>query len=94
MFKFYQEVVQILTEGPLTSNVRVSNDNTKYPIGKSNQKIDTGGLKFLHTLFDTYLDYMLGKFEANRTLQNVQNVELFGQKNLAFKAHFWQMCKN
>ena len=34
-------------------------------------------LKSFHKLFDTYLDYMLAKFEANRMVRNVQNVELF-----------------
>ena len=38
---------------------------------------DTGSLNSLHTLFDTYLDYILTKFEANRNVQNVQNVERF-----------------
>ena len=64
----------------MTSNVRVSNGNIKWPIGKSIFAVnlplkvfratvsntDTGSLKSLHTLFDTYLDYMLTKFEANR----------------------------
>ena len=43
-------------------------------------KADTGDLKSLHTLFDTYLDHMLGKFEPNRMVQNVHNFEPFGRK--------------
>ena len=52
---------------------------------------DTGSLRSLHTLFDTYLDYMLTKFEANRMVQNVENVELFDKKknnNKFLKRHF------
>ena len=45
---------------------------------------DTESLKFLHTLFDTYLDHMLVKFEPNRM---VQNFELLG-KNRIFKTNF------
>ena len=41
---------------------------------------DTGSLKSLPTLFDTYLDSMLTKFEANRMDRSVQNVELFDKK--------------
>ena len=33
----------------------------------------TESLKSLHTLFDTYLDHMLPKFEPNCIDQNVQN---------------------
>ena len=32
---------------------------------------DIGSLKFLHTLFDQYLDHMLVKFEQNRTVQTI-----------------------
>ena len=60
-------------------NVSVSNGNLKYPIGKSIYPVnvplklfratvantDTASLKSLHTLFDTYSDYMLVKFETN-----------------------------
>ena len=76
------------------SNVRVSNGNIKCPIGNSNFAVnlelkpfratvanaDTRSLKSFHTLFDTYLDYMLAKFEANRIVRNVQNFELFDKK--------------
>ena len=48
---------------------------------------DTGSLKSLHTLFDTYLDFMLTKFEVNRMVQNVQYVELF-DKIPSFKKTF------
>ena len=34
---------------------------------------NTKSLKSLYTLFDTYLGYMLTKFEPNRIVQNVQN---------------------
>ena len=37
-------------------------------------------LKFLHTLFDKYLDHMLVKFAKNRMVRNIQNFELFGNK--------------
>ena len=63
-----------------TSNVSVSNGNIKCSIGKSIYtanlplklfgatvaNADTASLKFLHTLFDTYKDHMLAKFEQNR----------------------------
>ena len=35
---------------------------------------DSESFKFLYTLFDTYLDFMLTKFEPNRMVQNVQRV--------------------
>ena len=38
---------------------------------------DNGSLKSLHTIFDTYLDYMLLNFEQNRMVQNIQNFEPF-----------------
>ena len=55
---------------------RVSNGNLKYPFGKSIFAVDlplklfhatvsnanTESLKSFHTLFATYLDYMLAKF--------------------------------
>ena len=53
------------------------NGNTKCPIGKSIFAVlsfkllratvanaDIGNLKSLHSLFDTYLDHMLAKFES------------------------------
>ena len=60
-----------------TSSVIVSNGSIEFPIGKSFPtancplklfraiiaNADTGSLKFLHTLFDTYLDHMLVKVE-------------------------------
>ena len=61
----------------------VNNGNLKYPIKKSIFEINlslklfrataanakTESLKSLHTLFDTYFDYMLAKFEPNRMVQ-------------------------
>ena len=41
---------------------------------------DTGSLKSLHTLFDTYLTRMLAKFEPNHSVRNVQNFERFDKK--------------
>ena len=49
---------------------------------------DTGSLKFLHILFDTYLHHMLAKFDANHMAQNVQNFEFFFDKNRIFKTIF------
>ena len=77
-----------------TSNIWVSNGNIKCPIGKlifavnlplqlfrvTVANFDTGSLKFFHTIFDTYLNHMLTKFEPNRMARNVQNFELFGKK--------------
>ena len=68
-------------------NVSVSNGNIKCPIGKwifaLNSQLDfssatvanadTGRLKSLHTIFDTYFKHMLAKFEPNNMVQNVQN---------------------
>ena len=41
---------------------------------------DIGSLKFLHTLFDKYLDHMLVKFDQNRMVGTVQNFDLFDKK--------------
>ena len=41
--------------------------------------VDIGSLKFLHTLFDKYLDHMLVIFEQNRMVQTIQNFEVFCQ---------------
>ena len=41
---------------------------------------DTGSLKPLHTLFDTYLDYMMAKFEVNRIGRNVKNMRFLVKK--------------
>ena len=73
--------------------------NRKGPIGKSVfaenlplqlfrvtvANADTENLKSLHTLFDTYLDYMLAKFEPNVIVQN----ELFN-KNSRKKSRFYK----
>ena len=42
---------------------------------------DTESLKALHTLFDTYLEHMLEKFEPNRIVRKVQNCEHFDKKS-------------
>ena len=77
IFKFHLHVVQILIkymEGFQTSNVSVSNGNTKCPIGKSIFAVnltlklfratvansDTGSLKSLHALFVWILVEILG----------------------------------
>ena len=41
---------------------------------------DIGSVKFLHTLFDTYL-YMLVKFEQNRIVKTTRNLSFFIKKN-------------
>ena len=46
----------------------------------------TRSLTSLHSLFDTYLDHMLAKFEPNRIIQNVENFQLFDKKQSFFKA--------
>ena len=43
---------------------------------------DIGSLKSFFTLFDKYLDHMLMKFEQNRMVQTVQNLELFDKKKI------------
>ena len=43
---------------------------------------ETGNLKSPHTLFDTYLDHMLVKFEPNRMVHFVQNIESFDKKRV------------
>ena len=67
----------------LTSNVSVRYGNLKYPIEKSFFAVNlpliffratvananTESVKAFHTLFGTYLDYMLEKWEQNRTVQ-------------------------
>ena len=49
---------------------------------------DTGILKFLCTLFDTYLVHILAKFEPNRMVQNAQNFEVLDIKNPSVINHF------
>ena len=46
---------------------------------------DTGILKSPCTLFDTYLDHILAKFELNCMVQNVQNYEALEQNPKFFK---------
>ena len=41
---------------------------------------DIGSIKYLHTLFDKYLDNMLVQFEQNRMVQTINNFELFDKK--------------
>ena len=71
-----------------TSNVSVVNGNLNYLIRKSIFAVNfplklfpatvananTESLKSLYTLFDSYLDYMLAKFEPNRIFRNVQKM--------------------
>ena len=78
-----------------TSDVSVSNGNIKGLVGKSIfaenlplqlfhstvANADTESLRPLHTLFDTYLDHMLAKFEPNCVVRNVQSFELFDKKS-------------
>ena len=85
----------------LTYNVSVSNGNLQYPIGKSIFAVslalklfranvanaNTKGLKSLYTLFDTYLDYMLAKFELNYSLKCTK-IELLDEKLRSFKTIF------
>ena len=85
-----------------TSNVSVSNGNLKYPIEKSIFAVNsplklflatvananTESLKSHHTLFDTYLDYMLAKFEPNRIYPKCTNFELLDKKASSFKTIF------
>ena len=67
-----------------------------FPIGHFYVAIadaDIGSLKSLHTLFDTYLDQMLVKFEQNRILRTIQNFGLFDKKWLTFDkvlTPFWK----
>ena len=49
--------------------------------------VDIGSLKYLHTLFDKYLDHMLVKFEQNRMVQTVQKFCVFWQKMVN---NFWE----
>ena len=41
---------------------------------------DIVSLKYLHTLFDKYLNQMLLKFEQNHMIRTIQNFELFVKK--------------
>ena len=58
-----------------TSNVSDSDSNIKCQVGKSSFAIktianaDTGSLKSLRTLFDTYSDHMLAIFKPNRIVR-------------------------
>ena len=46
---------------------------------------NTESLQSLHTIFDTFLDYMLANYEANRIVQNVQNLSFWTKKPSSFK---------
>ena len=84
-----------------------SNGNIKCPVGNSTfaenlhsklfratvANADTESLRILHTLFDTYLDHMLAKFEPNRIARIAQNFELF-DRNLSFLRPFSAKAKN
>ena len=79
-----------------TFNVSVSNGNLKVPIGKpifavnlplklfhdAVANTNTESLKSLHTLFDTYLDYMLAKFKPKHIVENVQNLSFWTQNRV------------
>ena len=45
-------------------------------------------LKSRHTLLDTYLDYMLEKFESNRLPRNLHNIIFLDKKSSSFKTIF------
>ena len=49
-----------------------------------------GSLKSLHTLFDTYFDHMLVKFEQNCMVQTTRNFEILDKKRVFLKKQFWQ----
>ena len=77
-----------------TSNFSISNGNITCPIGKSIlavnltlkifraaiANVDIGSLKFIHTLFDTYLDYMQVKLEQNRMVQKYTKFDVKKEK--------------
>ena len=54
--------------------------------------VNTESLKSLHTLFDTYLDYMLAQFESNRVVQNVPNLKS-SSFNVVFDKALTPFCK-
>ena len=84
-----------------TSNVSISNDNIKYPIGKSIFAVnlplklfpatvanaDIGSLKSLHTFLKKCLYHMLVEFEQNRMVQTTRNFEFLTKKRV-FLNHF------
>ena len=85
-----------------TFNVSISNGNIKHPSEKSIFAVnlplkrlpatvantDIGSLKSLHTLFDKYLDHMLGNFEQSCMVQIIRNLELFDKKIWFLKTIF------
>ena len=81
---------QIMYGETLTSIVSISNGNIKCPLSKLPLKLyhatvakaDTGSLKSLCTLFDTYLDNILAQFEPNRM---VPYFEFFDKKQSFLK---------
>ena len=72
------------------------NGKLKCPIGKSIFAVNlplkllratvananAASRKSLNTLFDTFLDYMLAKFDSNRMIQNVQNLSVLTKKQV------------
>ena len=88
-------------EGLWTSDVSVSNGDINYLIWKSIFPLklfcttvanaDTWSLKSLHTLFHTYLDHALAKFEPNRVWPEMYKILKFcasAQKSEFFKTFF------
>ena len=77
----------------------VSDGNMKCPIGKlifavnlqlelfraTVANADTGRLKSLHTLFDTYFDHIMAKIGPNHMVQHVQNYDVFDKKSSFLK---------
>ena len=65
----------------------------KFTIKIFRTPVDTGSLKFLHTLFDPQLDHMLAKFEPIRTVRNLfkKNWAFDKKKSfLPFLTKFWR----
>ena len=58
---------------------------------------DIGSLKSLHTLFDTYLDHMLVKFDQNHMSQPYKILSFFDKKLLTIfdkvLTPFWKMFR-
>ena len=51
---------------------------------------NTERLKSFHTLFDTYMDYMLAKSEPNRQVRNVQKLSFWTKNRVILKLIFYE----
>ena len=55
------------------------------PLRATVANANSESVKSLHTLLDTYLDFMLETFEPSHTVRNVQNLSFWTQNRVLLK---------